>query len=94
MTRVYARMKHTLLILVATTIVGTSAFADYLERGVIVSKNGTKVMCVYLFREKGQNNTVYLVFPEGSDAQVDIEAGASRATMQRALAKIVEDRLR
>jgi hypothetical protein len=87
-------MKHVLVTLLAAAALSTSAFAaDHrIEIGFIVSKTGVKISCVYDLPWKGQVSTVHMIFPNGSDVQVDFEAGTSQWVMDKALHQIADER--
>jgi hypothetical protein len=62
---------------------------DRIEIGTLITKNGVRISAVYCI-VKGRDTEVHLLFPEGRNIQVDVEAGTSRGTMDRALQQIAD----
>jgi hypothetical protein len=73
-------------------LAASSIFAndDHIEIGAFITKSGVRVSAVYCI-VKGHDTEVHLLFPNGKDIQVDVEAGTSTRTMDRALQQIANE---
>jgi hypothetical protein len=72
--------------LLLTFLLATASLAqagDHIELG------GTQVGCVYLIRE-GQDTEFHLIFPDGRDIEVTVEARTSIRTMDKELQEIAD----
>jgi hypothetical protein len=77
----------------AALLAASSIFADdHIEIGSLITKNGARVSAVYCII-KGCDTEVHLIFPDGRNIQVDVAAGTSTSTMDRALQQIADGAL-
>jgi hypothetical protein len=86
-------MKRFLITLCAVAALSTSVFPgnnDRIEIGAFITKSGVRIPCVYLIR-KGHDTEVHLLFPDGRDVQVDVEAETFTRTIDRTLQQIADD---
>ena len=63
---------------------------DRIEIGTFITKNGVRVSAVYCI-VKGRDTEVHLLFPEGRNIQVDVEAGTSTRTIDKTLQQIANE---
>jgi hypothetical protein len=62
---------------------------DHIELGSLTTQSGLRVSCLYLIKE-GQDTEVHLIFPDGRDIEVTVQAGTSPRTMDKELQEIAD----
>jgi hypothetical protein len=63
---------------------------DHIEISAFKTKNGVRVSCVYLV-VGGVTTEAHLVFPDGREIHVAVEAGTSTRTLDKALQQIADE---
>ena len=83
-------MKRFLLTCLVSLLVASPLLAgNHIELGTLTTKSGLRISCVYLIQE-GHNTEVHLIFPDGRDIEVTVEAGTSTRTMDKTLQQIAD----